>query len=102
MWSCAVLVLVLFLVVVASAVPFRRGRLLLDVSLESFGRVDLGVCPGGGLVCVKVASVGGCVFGGEHIGSRGHVMVIGIVCLSYGVERGVLRCKLLLCCELEP
>ena len=71
----------------------RRGRLLLDVLLESFGRVGLGVCPGGRLVCVKVADVGGCVFGGEHLGSRGHVMVIGIVCSSYGVERGVLRCK---------
>ena len=82
--------------------PSSRGRLLLDVLLESLGRVDLGVCPGGRLACVKVASVGGCVFGGEYLGSRGHVMVIGIVRLSYGVERGVLRCKLfLLCCGLE-
>ena len=80
--------------VFVSAVSSSRGRLLLDVLLESFGRVDLGVCPGGRLACVKVAGVGGCVYGGEHLGSRGHVMVIGIVCSSYGVERGVLRCKL--------
>ena len=82
--------------------PSSHGRLLLDVLLESFGRVGLGVCHGEGLACVKIASVGGCVFGGEHLGSRGHVMVIGVVCSSYGVERGVLRCNLLLCCELEP
>ena len=71
----------------ASVVRSRRGRLFLDDSLESFGRLAPGVWLGGMLICVVVEGVGGIVVGGAHLGSCGHVMVIGDECLSYGVER---------------
>ena len=71
----------------ASVVRSRRGRLFLDDSLESSGRIAPGVWLGGMLICVVVDGVGGSVVGGAHLGSCGHVMVIDDECVSYGEER---------------
>ena len=83
------------------AVWSSRGRLFLDGSIESSFEVHVcgafsGERFGGRPDCVEVESIRGCVVGGEHLGSRGHVMVIGIGCSLYGVERLGHRRKLLL------
>ena len=61
-----------------SVVSSRRGRLLLDASFESFGRVAPGVWVGGWFPCVVICEISGCVVGDEYLGSLGQVIVIGM------------------------
>ena len=66
----------------APVVRSCRGGLFLGVPSEYFGSIVRGVWLGGELACVVVQNVSGSVVGGAHLGSRGHVMVIGDECLS--------------------